>query len=45
MDGMNHAEIVCEYATFEIWLQQAFENRFRSEADVQNLYDLAGQII
>jgi asparagine synthase (glutamine-hydrolysing) len=45
LDGMNHAEIVCEYATFEIWLQQAFENRFRSEADVQNLYDLAGQII
>jgi asparagine synthase (glutamine-hydrolysing) len=44
LDGMAHAEIICKYATFEIWLQQAFENRFRSEADVQNLYDSAGQI-
>lgn len=28
--GENHAEILCQYATFEIWLQQIYENSYRS---------------
>lgn len=44
LGGMNHAEIICTYATFEIWLQQAFENRLRSDADVQSLYESGSRI-
>ena len=32
--GLDHAEELCRYLTFEIWLQQAFEKRFRTEEDV-----------
>jgi asparagine synthase (glutamine-hydrolysing) len=44
LGGMDHAEIICLYATFEVWLQQAFENRLRSEVDVQSLWDSAAHI-
>jgi hypothetical protein len=37
--GMDHADIICRYATFEIGLQQAFAKRLRSEADVEGLAD------
>jgi hypothetical protein len=36
---MDHADIICRYATFEIGLQQAFAKRLRSEADVEGLAD------
>jgi asparagine synthase (glutamine-hydrolysing) len=32
--GRDNAETICIYATFEIWLQQAFEKRLRAEVDV-----------
>jgi asparagine synthase (glutamine-hydrolysing) len=33
LTGANHADELCRYATFEIWLQQAFERKLRTEAD------------
>ncbi|MHB8840631.1 MAG: asparagine synthase-related protein [Candidatus Aquicultor sp.] len=30
LGGENHADDVCRYVTFEIWLQQVFEGRYRS---------------
>jgi asparagine synthase (glutamine-hydrolysing) len=32
--GADHTDEIFKYATFEIWLQQAFEKRLRAEADV-----------
>lgn len=29
-DGDDSAEVLCRYLTFEVWLQQIFEGRFRS---------------
>ncbi len=31
--GWDHADELCRYATFEIWLQQTFEKKLRTEAD------------
>ena len=34
LNGVDHADAVCRYLTFEIWLQQVFEGRHR--ADLEN---------
>jgi hypothetical protein len=34
--GADHADKIFKYATFEIWLQQAFEKTLRTEAGVHD---------
>jgi asparagine synthase (glutamine-hydrolysing) len=33
LQGADNSDEIFKYATFEIWLQQAFEKKFRSEAE------------
>jgi asparagine synthase (glutamine-hydrolysing) len=35
LSGENHAEVLCRYLTFELWLQQVFEGKYRNAAFIR----------